>query len=81
MLVYSNTDIEVEFSQVLFSGDESSGFIEARVMAFGYSPWPYEVVVVPSQSDPPSALGIILRRFTVCNNGFVLISYIIMLYR
>ena len=52
-----NTDIEVEFTQVLFSGDESSGFIEARVMAFGYSPWPYEVIIVPWQSDPPSALG------------------------
>ena len=57
MLLYFNTDIEVEFTQALFSGDESSGNIEARVMASGFSPWPYEVVVVPSQSDPPSALG------------------------
>ena len=74
MLVHSNTDIEVEFTQVLFSGDESSGFIEARVMASGFSPWPYEVVIVPSESDPPSALGIVDLQFVI-HNGFVLIGY------
>ena len=42
----------------MFSGDESSGMVEIRLMASGFSQIPYEVIVVPRQSDPPMALGI-----------------------
>ena len=44
----------------LFSGDEASGVIEVTIMATGVSQSPYEVVVVPAQSDPASAQGIYL---------------------
>ena len=60
-MLYSVVVIKVEFTQSLFSGDESSGVVEVRVMASGFSQWPYEVVVVPTQSNPPSALGIYLH--------------------
>ena len=55
--------IEVEFTQSMFSGDESSGMVEARLMASGFSQWPYEVVVVPTESDPPNALGVYLFMY------------------
>ena len=60
VLLYFTVVIEVEFTQSLFSGDESSGMVEARLMASGFSQWPYEVVVVPTESDPPNALGVYL---------------------
>ena len=60
----------MEFTQSLFSGDESSGMVEARLMASGFSQWPYEVVIMPTQSDPPNALGIYLF------NNFIVISHI-----
>ena len=50
--------IEVEFTQSMFSGDEDSGMVEIRLMASGFTNIPFEVIVVPRQSDPPMALGI-----------------------
>ena len=41
----------------MFSGDENSGMVEIRLKASGFSQIPYEVIVVPRQSDPPMALG------------------------
>ena len=58
MLICCILVIEVEFTQSMFSGDESSGMVEIRLMASGFSQIPYEVIVVPRQSDPPMALGI-----------------------
>ena len=60
MFLYYTIVIEVAFTQTQFSGDEASGIIEVTIMANGVSQRPYEVVVVPAQSDPPSALGIYL---------------------
>ena len=60
MSLYYTIVIEVAFTETLFSGEEAAGIIEATVMATGVSQSSYEVVVVPAQSDPPSALGIYL---------------------
>ena len=48
----------MEFTQSLFSGDESSGMVEARIVASGFSQWPYEVVVVLTEvNNEVAALG------------------------
>ena len=60
---YFTVVIEVEFAQSLFSRDESSGMVEARLMASGFSQWPYKVVVVPTESDPPNAEGVYLFMY------------------
>ena len=60
LLSYCTVVIEVEFTQSLFSGDESSGMVEVRLMASGFSQWPYDVVVTPIEPDRTStntALG------------------------
>lgn len=45
------------FAQSLFSVNESSGVLEARIIASGFSQRPYTVVVTPTESNPSSALG------------------------
>ena len=71
MSLYHTIVIEVAFTETLFSGEEFSGVIEVTIMATGVSQSPYEVVVVPAQSNPSSALGSYL--FTRIHN-FVLVS-------
>ena len=46
------------FTESLFSGNETSGVIEVTIMATGVTQNPYEVVVVPALTTPPSAIGI-----------------------
>ena len=71
MSLYHTIVIEVAFTETLFSGEEASGVIEVTIMATGVSQSPYEVVVVPAQSNPSSALGSYL--FIRIHN-FVLVS-------
>ena len=58
VLLYNTVVIEVAFTQSLFSGNETSGVIEVTIMSTGVTQNPYEVVVVPAQTTPPSAIGI-----------------------
>ena len=62
MLLYYTVVIEVAFTESLFSGNETSGFVGVTIMATKVSQNPYEVVVAPAQSEPPSALGICLQE-------------------
>ena len=58
MLYIHTIVILVEFTQLLFAGDETTGFLEATIRASGFSQLPYEVIVMTAESDPPDALGI-----------------------
>jgi len=50
--------LEVQFTNVRYSGSERNGIIVADLeLTGGTSTIPFDVIVTPSQQSPPSAIG------------------------
>jgi len=50
--------LEVQFTNVRYSGTERNGIIVADLeLIGGTSTIPFDVIVTPSQQSPPSAIG------------------------